>query len=1467
MDIEKPEQFKTLPLQISRESTLQNESIQPVLISTEQNVASISKVEIIPQKPLPVHDITTPIESEVGSLVKKKSIKSQAVEVSDIVQQKSISIFEADVKESTEILKTSAAPQSEIKSSISKSQEHLIVGTTEVHEELSQFKEEEKKIVKASISIKPLEAQSMEEVISMISEQELIPEVKAPKGEGQIKYTPIEAIEVSQIIENEEVEKCEDKIKLHGVSVEPEICLSENIEISEIIPEDRPDKYYPELIVPTESAIEKIIENKSCVVEETTFVEKEGKDIYENLPTKVVANVLLSENNPLEVIQSTSADKEHELKPRKRPDTFTASQEFGLHESVVTQQADYQSPLEDRDFLKLNEEKATMKIIEKQSISLESTAVQEPINELNLPEIQSKKGTQTYLTYESSEVTENIIHETSENLKTFKPHNEEIAGIKLSTAQQAPNLQQVTLFETSTDIISDEIRDKAKVSQEAHFLNAGEKFETTPAEKEKIISYTKPTELTIEPSIDEKHETFVVEQKEIFESENTFAEQEKPLEHKAQLKSIIQNVSAPIIDEANVLHSTGNIDNLKISKELASTDYEINVIHSTEEQTILHGTKNFNVDEVSAQKATPEFFSQAAIEISEQCIIESESTIEPSKPKISQAIAKSDDRPMKSLFVEEITSNIDVSELDELKEKCFTIDISLSEHISKAVAEQVLLEEADTLFSEVKPSEHTASTDFNINQTVEQQQYMFHEKEGLLSAQEPVPLQEVKIIETPLLHSSIIQGIQSLESVDQFKDQATLSKKAAVEYMQHQSLASSDITSLETISNLKLKTSAPEENVVIDIITNKPLEVSLVSSSEKEEHFCGIPHHQKTKASIALGDSQKAIEVSEVLPSIQTGDFMVSQKDLENIKPSGMNFKEISVDQIHVWEKESDIKEVKSFKDTATISNESNNLKAPLVHSVEDNICLSDVSLSTHELAQVKVVQEAARETITSSIMILDSTSEFVKSEKESTNTEFTITEGPLLATEFSQTVIDQTEDFDSEVPKIIKAENLLPEGNITTITNIIQTEENVGPLQSFEVDTKTTSISCTEGMGVALSSTEITFDESNDFITQEPNKISLKSRSIEVCKAPVQEQQMKLESECVLEKLEISLRQPRLSLSSVEKSVPLVSHELHSEKEDSFERMKLETSIADIRPGDGILAAVIEEVLVESTIEGEIKVFDSTTRKANLKQDTITPLLTEEQISFQDVSETYKLESRKNSATISIKPEEFKNIQQVTVFENTEDYKTFKLIESRPSISEIQKTHLRGPVTEEVLAFESSVDLRKIGPEEPTKLSPVVDSSLVAPSKSEISPIESTGTYDSKNIIQFKTTTLLEPALSASNTTVLFEEFKEGNLQLESPKQITAQPNTECHKSINTQETYLFESGTENLNNLNITTNQAKSCKHESIPLLTETIEPLENYENLEDSLIAVKPKELIEGDVKLYSHEQKVTIIQSGK
>uniref|UniRef100_T1GUQ1 Uncharacterized protein n=1 Tax=Megaselia scalaris TaxID=36166 RepID=T1GUQ1_MEGSC len=169
---------------------------------------------------------------------------------------------------------------------------------------------------------------------------------------------------------------------------------------------------------------------------------------------------------------------------------------------------------------------------------------------------------------------------------------------------------------------------------------------------------------------------------------------------------------------------------------------------------------------------------------------------------------------------------------------------------------------------------------------------------------------------------------------------------------------------------------------------------------------------------------------------------------------------------------------------------------------------------------------------------------------------------------------------------------------------------------------------------------------------------------------------------------------------------------------------MKLETSIADIRPGDGILAAVIEEVLVESTIE---------------------------------------------------------------VFENTEDYKTFKLIESRPSISEIQKTHLRGPVTEEVLAFESSVDLRKIGPEEPTKLSPVVDSSLVAPSKSEISPIESTGTYDSKNIIQFKTTTLLEPALSASNTTVLFEEFKE------------------------------------------------------------------------------VKPKELIEGDVKLYSHEQKVTIIQS--
>lgn len=1434
LDIQKPEQFKTLPIQIPRESALLTESNESVLLSTEQDTANISNIEIIPEKLTPVQDIVTIIESEAQELkLGKSALKTKAVKVEGSDSKRSIEVYQADVKESTDALKIPVSAYVEAKEQVTKHKEHITVDKPVIHEQVSELTTIVEKSEKASLLFRPLEAQSFEEIIPFTSEEKLLPKKKTTPVQARQEISPMETLEVSQVIESEEAEEYEHQIRLKGVTLQPTLTLSENIEVSEVVSEDRPDKYYPELIVPTEAATETLIEHKSYLTQETTYSEHEEDIVRKIKASEVVANLEVFESLPLEVEQATLAEKEKVMQPKKRPEAFKASEEFGLLESITTSQADIQSPLGDHTITDVERKSAILKVIQQQPISSTTVQIQESVTNLELPGTTTAQGTQEFSTLESSLVTESTVHESAQDLQLDTTAVDQIASVRMSTAQQAASYQQVTSLETTSEnVVINMERKEAKVLQVDTYLTSGEQSENIPVEKEQDIrSDARPTSLILTPIIGE-HDAILVEQIEVGETEKELSEKQRPSKQKATSKSYLQKTKVALTDEPHIVHTTGVIDDVKVTVEKAQIDYEIKIAHSTAEQTALQGTCLIRSEEIISQTATPQILPQSAMIVTENYPIDSEIPDKKVEPKTSKAIRKSDDHHYKSLLIQEITPHFSVEELEALKTDSFVIDISLSENIAKTVAEDVCLEEEAVFAAETKPMAQTATTDFDIREHLECHKAFLQEKEIHLPDQESPAKQEAKLGETQKLYSPTVHGMQSLESINTLKEYLPLTQIAEQHLDQQESVVSSDVTGFETLSRLEEQSKLPEDHVNIDFVTNKPLEVSMFSSTEKESSFEGEFKPTSYKALYLLDDYQKSIEVAEIKTVDETEEIEHKEVKKESIKHKEVPYQELSVTQSNVWDKESQIKPPPLKEETVAISEEPRNLKVPLIQDVTDSIDLSEMHEEKPKLVKGKLLQDTLNETITSEVTFIDTVSSFDIPEKPAEKPMATIAEGSLAPTKYTQIAIDQSSDFKSEVPSMKNVIAVMTEGNITPLKDMVQTEESTTPFESHVTESqKITKTSFIEGKPVALSTQEVTFDRTLEMV-QTVRKESTGQSVTEAYTTTLQEVQTGLESVYTFDKQEIIEDKPKVSLTEIGRIAPLVTVEVKSEREVQLEKEETRVSVAKFSREDANVTS-LTEVVFPSLSTGETANLESSSRKAILKQEEITPLLTEEQVSLQEITETFSLDLKTDTASIRV----------------------------------TDRDHLKGVTSEEMLVLESSVESKDLIPREIAKLSQTADKHLVVPIKSIISTVETTRAFESKDKEAYKITEKLEPAHTTIEQSVTFEQFKEGNFEIETPKPKYPKFNTEYHKSINTYEIYPLESETTQANQQNTEPFTANPKEHENIPLITECITPLETFENLDNSIIAVRPRENIEEDTKLQSLQHKVNVLYSGK
>lgn len=221
--------------------------------------------------------------------------------------------------------------------------------------------------------------------------------------------------------------QAEDKLEpLKTVTNKPRVNITpmEPVVVEEVHAQDKPGKYYPELIVPTEVASTTIISQKQRVTEEMHAPEKEGAYIPGRLPAGQTALVEVSYGGETAVTHEQPVqEREGVFSPDRKADSFEAQPNVNLLESITVSTVDSQHQ---ESALTVEESKkviADLNVVEVSSIVTTETLVTEKEHHYQPDEQPLSKSADTViLPLEIGSVSSTMIQESEgEYIEGMKP--------------------------------------------------------------------------------------------------------------------------------------------------------------------------------------------------------------------------------------------------------------------------------------------------------------------------------------------------------------------------------------------------------------------------------------------------------------------------------------------------------------------------------------------------------------------------------------------------------------------------------------------------------------------------------------------------------------------------------------------------------------------------------------------------------------------------------------------------------------------------------------------------------------------------------------------------------------------------------------------------------------------------------------------------------------------------------------
>lgn len=649
---------QTLPVETSKQIA---ESI-PESTTTELGESKDKKEKKIDVKFIPLLSVETNEivsgDKEVERVPVLTTIPSQAEFNMDANEPVTVSV--TNVQESADDFTTKFKPISYNASPAVVPSESLIVSEINTDQDVvdTRFPRDDSKEARVVLST---HIAAVTEEIRPSFKEENIDEPKLPSTvQAQTNFVAQEGISVTEVNPNVSEFDLPDLMNPMPVSPRLEILPSESILVTEIFSEIKPEKYYPELIVPTEVADGSIVPgNKLAQNSEMLLPEKEGTLIPMKIPEEKHAELKLSLDKSILISEQHVHEKEKSLLPQKQVQKNTVSTTFTPFESLEISEVEGEIKEEELLIEKVDIKKGDIVIEKKESIIATINTPIEREQSLS-PESNpsTKKANLKLNCLETSNVSETVTNES----ETFFESTDIPKGIYPLTSIQP--LESIEITETNTgDVPTDFVTplkystDKATTSFET--VESKEIAQIVTEEKESpLLLKETPLPKTVTQEISGL-KSIEITQTQPAEKEDVLKVDHLPESHKG--RSVPGHpFHSLIVEEINSDNTTG------VVKHESLPLHTVKVKQDTHQETVIQeivcdeSVSESNIKQSHNVSADFAMVPEESIEVTEVFSNEKEQNFDqPGLPH--QVFAEKSLRPQEALQTSEVLTNYEPS--------------------------------------------------------------------------------------------------------------------------------------------------------------------------------------------------------------------------------------------------------------------------------------------------------------------------------------------------------------------------------------------------------------------------------------------------------------------------------------------------------------------------------------------------------------------------------------------------------------------------------------------------------------------------------------------------------------------------------------------------------------------------------------------------------------------------------------
>lgn len=1257
--------------------------------------------------------------------------------------------------------------------------------TTEIYENMStsDFKKEEKLSEYAKTTMILKDALNISEDIVPVKESPL-QETPTKKSNATIAFSPLVGLNVLEVNEEMKESDVESVSTEKAAKSKVNFNLLESIQVGEVFVEDKSGKYYPELIVPTETARKDVLVSNQVVTEVHNVQEREGVLSALKLPPAQEANVDIASKDSLVISIEELHEKEGELSLKEMPAQVSVNKDITLHTGLSNTVTT--SHIKESEFVAdtVTHKKATIGINELQHKFNLETSVHE--SESSLEETRPIIGTNADIAI--SALDKNFVHEVQvhESEKDLVLKDDKLtARADLDLKAFKSLITSETLQMSSTD----NIKTMEKATEESAtetIITTKAKIVTYPLvhDKESTEEYTsrKPEVVlsSLIPNI-----PLTVSETESSECENKLNLNTIPDSMHAQSASS-HPLKTPLSEEINTADQIDFIpvqSNLtEIASESRDLQKEITILQTTVEEQLQQLQENI----VPQSAAQTTFIGKESLNVTEIVTSITEQNLDTEKPK-PNTFAKVDmDTDRKLAVVSEVNPRDTLENLDTqapnfeeaqiVSNNLTSLQISQNETLdSQSVLQKDLQPDVKFLIPEIVPSEEILKVT----------EILQHEKESdysstttqTFTASTDITGRPVAVLSEVTVDSTVGYTEDNIEDAP---------KKASVQNIPFKELIVST-THYNEKENMLDAMSKP--NTVLASFNIDSNQAILIEESKTEI----APEVLESMDNLSWAKAKQANIISEAISQqeilVHSSEEKLDKKEIDNlIKPtiSLTTLQAPQHDEKTAIEQENVLSEFavpdKQKAEFSIICQQS--LVTSEVMSHSDNIDDANELKKDYKKASMKIDEIYGKTAHTEEVIISEIPEEF--SDEKITLQKSNVT--PIFKNTFEQMeiILGESESLIHEQPRTtsnIKSDITETEAVITSYTEIIDKENefDVQQLQpkidasiafvpfSSSIDTEiiaSNNVENFEDTGVKTSNALLTRDdlqkhiESTEILVgeKETNLIDSKTESFKATEKIIETTAKEITEIQTTEKEDELNRLPEpfttTALSSISEKQPILRTEVQTSQDaEDFHMPKLALTSATTTHG-------VQEA-IEKTVPfiGEV---EDTYEKEIIKVRKSTGIIDEQK--SVDITETIVTESEK---TFESKPQ----IKGETVSPTLQEKKSINITE----VTSSEKEDILHPK-------EFSQESKTIKPTVDISIRASIGVNETIPSEKEMSLVSDTEVKSQQVGVSIEPTDCLK--ISENILAEKEETLKENQI----PKAVTNDVSMTTHKHINVE-------------------------------------------------------------------------------